>query len=206
MWMETTENPVFGRFICALMVCAQNHSSYMVIEKNQIQPHIQQPSEVFDRYLEDDDTATDTGRTMSSIADSHLQHDSPPFVDHIEESSTSSFEKIMKDPENSRVSRYQNTYFMDGGNRFISVSLFITLIFSHIILNFLYKNSCQHWVTQVPKQHLIFQEYLKIGFRISSTIRVRMMGLRDCPFWKIRLNYLLKMLWTSSNLETLFEA
>lgn len=33
------------------------------------------------------------------------------------------FENLMNDPENSRVSRYQNTYFMDGGNRFISVSL-----------------------------------------------------------------------------------
>lgn len=60
---------------------------------------------------------------MSSIADSsQLQHDSPPFVDQMEETSASCFEKTMKDPENSRVSRYQNTYFMDGGNRFISVS------------------------------------------------------------------------------------
>lgn len=30
---------------------------------------------------------------------------------------------MMKDPDNGRVSRYQNTYFMDGGNRFISVSI-----------------------------------------------------------------------------------
>jgi hypothetical protein len=59
---------------------------------------------------------------MSSIADNQLHHDSPPFVDNIEESSTTSFEKFMKDPVNNRVSRYQNTYFMDGGNRFISVS------------------------------------------------------------------------------------
>jgi hypothetical protein len=77
---------------------------------------------LFDRYTEDDDTATDTGRTLSSIADNH--HDSPPFSLNNETSQQSifaSFEKEMKDPQNGRVSRYQNTYFMDGGNRFISV-------------------------------------------------------------------------------------
>ncbi|KAK4508853.1 uncharacterized protein ATC70_013476 [Mucor velutinosus] len=143
MWMETTtENGVF--------------------DKNQIQPHnTQQPSEGFDRYLEDDDTATDTGRTMSSIADnSHLQHDSPPFVDHMEETSTSSFEKIMKDPENSRVSRYQNTYFMDGGNRFISLPTLgntstkaashISRIFEDWLQNKLYYQSTNDGLERLP--------------------------------------------------------
>ncbi|KAI8149794.1 hypothetical protein BJV82DRAFT_504232 [Fennellomyces sp. T-0311] len=35
--------------------------------------------------------------------------------------SISAFEKQMLDPTNAQVSRYQNTYFMDGGNRFISL-------------------------------------------------------------------------------------
>lgn len=82
----------------------------------------QNQSVLFDRYTEDDDTTTDTGRTMSSVADSH--RDSPPFLlnnENNQESSFASFEQSMIDPENGRVSRYQNTYFMDGGNRFISV-------------------------------------------------------------------------------------
>jgi hypothetical protein len=29
----------------------------------------------------------------------------------------------MKDPKNGRISKCQNTYFMDGGHRFISVSV-----------------------------------------------------------------------------------
>ncbi|KAL0073941.1 hypothetical protein J3Q64DRAFT_1779814 [Phycomyces blakesleeanus] len=33
----------------------------------------------------------------------------------------SSLRQTIEDPQNSRVSRYQNTYFMDGGNRFISL-------------------------------------------------------------------------------------
>lgn len=73
-----------------------------------------------DHYSEDDDTITDTGRTLSSVAD---HHDSPPFINVNEDEESISFiEKMMKDPDNSQVSRYQNTYFMDGGNRFISVS------------------------------------------------------------------------------------
>lgn len=73
-----------------------------------------------DHYSEDDDTITDTGRTLSSVAD---HHDSPPFINGNEDEESVSFiEKMMKDPNNGQVSRYQNTYFMDGGNRFISVS------------------------------------------------------------------------------------
>jgi hypothetical protein len=85
--------------------------------------------EQFDTYSEDDDTITDGGsRAFSSVADHHRQHqDSPsPPCFMLNEPSTnneaSNFENMMKDPENGRVSRYQNTYFMDGGNRFISVS------------------------------------------------------------------------------------
>ncbi|KAI9246507.1 hypothetical protein BDA99DRAFT_527077 [Phascolomyces articulosus] len=36
-------------------------------------------------------------------------------------SSITCFEKQMLDTSNAQVSRYQNTYFMDGGNRFISL-------------------------------------------------------------------------------------
>lgn len=90
----------------------------------------QQPIAVehtFDRYSsEDDDTITDTGRTLSSINDQPQQqqtHDSPFSMDHHQPNNNhSQFEKVMKDTENGRISRYQNTYFMDGGNRFISVS------------------------------------------------------------------------------------
>lgn len=77
--------------------------------------------QTFDQYSEDDDTITDTSRTLSSVAD---HHDSPPFINVNEDGESISFiEKMMKDPDNGRVSRYQNTYFMDGGNRFISVSI-----------------------------------------------------------------------------------
>lgn len=68
--------------------------------------------------MEDDDTATDTGRTLSTVQD----QESPVFShQEVTEDCPLLFEKLMKDPENSRVSKYQNTYFMDGGNRFISV-------------------------------------------------------------------------------------
>jgi hypothetical protein len=142
MWMETTENTTF--------------------DKSQIQQQQQQQqqSEVFDHYLEDDDTATDTGRTMSSIADNQLHHDSPPFVDNIEESSTTSFEKFMKDPVNNRVSRYQNTYFMDGGNRFISLPTLgntstkaashISRIFEDWLQNKLYYQSANDGLERLP--------------------------------------------------------
>jgi hypothetical protein len=65
---------------------------------------------------------TDTGRTLSSIADQ--THDSSPFsMMENNHHDITQFEKIMKDTEQGgRISRYQNTYFMDGGNRFISVS------------------------------------------------------------------------------------
>lgn len=60
---------------------------------------------------------------MSSVVTmtDNISHDSPLYE---EEESLATFEKIMKDPENSRISKYQNTYFMDGGSRFISVSTF----------------------------------------------------------------------------------
>lgn len=72
-------------------------------------------------YTEDDDTTTTTGVTVSSIADQLecLQMPSSPESDdpHI------LFERHMKDPKNGRISKCQNTYFMDGGHRFISVSV-----------------------------------------------------------------------------------
>ncbi|RCH81084.1 hypothetical protein CU097_000218, partial [Rhizopus azygosporus] len=71
-------------------------------------------------YNEDDDTTTDNGKTLSSVVTmtDNISHDSPLYE---EEESLATFEKIMKDPENSRISKYQNTYFMDGGSRFISL-------------------------------------------------------------------------------------
>ncbi|KAI8993259.1 hypothetical protein BDB01DRAFT_317231 [Pilobolus umbonatus] len=88
----------------------------------------------FERYSEDDDTITETGATMSDITldqphrpHQHSNHHpgnhpqdilsfSPPI-----ERARYLFEKEMNDSENGRVSRCQNTYFMDGGNRFISL-------------------------------------------------------------------------------------
>ncbi|ORE08062.1 hypothetical protein BCV72DRAFT_272427 [Rhizopus microsporus var. microsporus] len=71
-------------------------------------------------YNEDDDTTTDNGKTLSSVVTmaDNISHDSPLYE---EEESLATFEKIMKDPENSRISKYRNTYFMDGGSRFISL-------------------------------------------------------------------------------------
>ncbi|KAG1435748.1 hypothetical protein G6F56_013850 [Rhizopus delemar] len=73
-------------------------------------------------YSEENDMTTDNGGTLSSVMTMDHSTDPPSFTT-AEEESFDSFEKVMKDPENTRVSKYQNTYFMDGGNRFISVSL-----------------------------------------------------------------------------------
>jgi hypothetical protein len=126
MWMETTEaTNNFGKPSnkpSRNKIQSNIVSIVSSIDKEQLVGQQNQPL-LFDRYTEDDDTATDTGRTLSSVADNH-HHDSLPFSlnnENNQESSFASFEKLMKDPENGRVSRYQNTYFMDGGNRFISV-------------------------------------------------------------------------------------
>ncbi|CAO3621138.1 unnamed protein product [Mucor hiemalis] len=75
---------------------------------------------IFDRYSDDDDTTTDAGRTLSSIAD-HSTHDAFIIGETNNKESITEFQNTMEDPGNGRVSRYQNTYFMDGGNRFISL-------------------------------------------------------------------------------------
>lgn len=79
-------------------------------------------SRIYARYEEedyfDDETETTTGATLSTIADSTDNHACFPSIDQ----DIVSFEQEMLDPTDARVSRHQNTYFMDGGNRFISVT------------------------------------------------------------------------------------
>ncbi|OBZ82052.1 hypothetical protein A0J61_09899 [Choanephora cucurbitarum] len=73
-----------------------------------------------DRFSDDDMTETDTDRTLSSITDLCLsQFDSCLHLNDVEED-TLQFEQSM---QNSKVSHCQNTYFMDGGNRFISLPM-----------------------------------------------------------------------------------
>ncbi|KAI8066274.1 uncharacterized protein B0P05DRAFT_553661 [Gilbertella persicaria] len=72
-----------------------------------------------DHYSEDDDatTITTTGKTFST---DHHSFDSPSISN---DEDVFLFEESMKNSEDNRVSRYQNTYFMDGGNRFISLPM-----------------------------------------------------------------------------------
>lgn len=78
------------------------------------------PSAVPLRYEEDDNqTQTSSGATFSTVAETTDDLSSPSSSMIYEE--YSSFEEEMTDQNNTQVSRYQNTYFMDGGNRFISV-------------------------------------------------------------------------------------
>ncbi|CDS06810.1 hypothetical protein LRAMOSA09335 [Lichtheimia ramosa] len=78
------------------------------------------PSAVPLRYEEDDNqTQTSSGATFSTVAETADDLSSPSSSMIYEE--YSSFEEEMTDPNNTQVSRYQNTYFMDGGNRFISL-------------------------------------------------------------------------------------
>ncbi|KAI8366645.1 uncharacterized protein BYT42DRAFT_138027 [Radiomyces spectabilis] len=74
-----------------------------------------------DYYTEEDDETTVTGGTMSTLLDqdnAYLPALSPsnetplPIV---------AFQEEMENLNDSRISRYQNTYFMDGGSRFISL-------------------------------------------------------------------------------------
>ncbi|KAI9488728.1 hypothetical protein BDB00DRAFT_877194 [Zychaea mexicana] len=84
-------------------------------------------------HYEEDDTATTTtaGATLSMVADTVEDNNATtPCFSATPSSSPSTtttspsiaaFEKQMMDTTNAQVSRYQNTYFMDGGNRFISL-------------------------------------------------------------------------------------
>ncbi|KAI9020817.1 hypothetical protein CLU79DRAFT_804693 [Phycomyces nitens] len=67
-------------------------------------------------YSDDDDTSA-TGRTMSLMAD---EEPDQIYMDPITPCSDT-FQQEMEDIDDSRIARYQNTYFMDGGNRFISL-------------------------------------------------------------------------------------
>ncbi|EIE81407.1 hypothetical protein G6F46_000524 [Rhizopus delemar] len=73
----------------------------------------------FHVYDEDDTTTTTT--TTNNYNNSSNNERTLAIEDEDEEESLCSFEAIMNDPENTRISKYQNTYFMDGGNRFISL-------------------------------------------------------------------------------------
>ncbi|KAI8352526.1 hypothetical protein BD560DRAFT_357992 [Blakeslea trispora] len=77
-----------------------------------------------DRFSEDDDlTETDTDRTLSTITDLCLsQFDSCLHLNDVEEDALQ-FERSMQDSNNGKISHCQNTYFMDGGNRFISLPM-----------------------------------------------------------------------------------
>ena len=74
-------------------------------------------------HYEEDDTATTTtatgGATLSTVND--VDDANTPVCFSATSPSITSFENQMLDTSNAQVSRYQNTYFMDGGNRFISV-------------------------------------------------------------------------------------
>lgn len=105
MWIETT----------AAASAPVTINSY--VTNKEPQPQL---GALFDRYSDDDDTATDTGRTFSSIAD-HSTHDTFIIGETNNKESITQFQNLMEDPGNGRASRYQNTYFMDGGNRFISL-------------------------------------------------------------------------------------
>ncbi|KAI7858781.1 hypothetical protein BDC45DRAFT_497620 [Circinella umbellata] len=74
-------------------------------------------------HYEEDDTATTTtatgGATLSTVND--VDDTNTPVCFSATLPSINSFENQMLDTSNAQVSRYQNTYFMDGGNRFISL-------------------------------------------------------------------------------------
>lgn len=75
---------------------------------------------------DDEDSSMSTGRTMSSMSIPPLTHDfnTPALHDPCSGRSSSSlsmsfFQHAMETDPQSTLSK--NTYFMDGGNRFISV-------------------------------------------------------------------------------------
>lgn len=133
-------------------------------------------------YNEDDDTTTDNGKTLSSVVTitDNISHDSSLYE---EEESLATFEKIMKDPENSRISKYRNTYFMDGGSRFISVSTLY--YYYYYYYNLMYMFSYLLWVIRAQKPHHILVECLKIGFNTSYIIKTTM---NVYPSWRIQLS------------------
>lgn len=62
---------------------------------------------------DDDETLATAIDDLSSL----ILYPSNPLID------TESFQNQMQDPTNAHISQCQNTYFMDGGVRFISVSI-----------------------------------------------------------------------------------
>lgn len=147
---------------------------------------------LYDSYSEYDESTTDAGATLSTVAD---PSESLPLPPSPQQNTRSEFEKIMKDTKNARVSRYQNTYFMDGGNRFISVRIvkkeekkkFFFLCLP-IGKNNKSPFSYQHWVTPVQKQLLTSLECLKTGFKTNYITKAAIV-LNDCQFWKIPSSY-----------------
>lgn len=73
---------------------------------------------------EEDDTSISTNTTTATPLFTHQEEDSYCPL---------SFEKAMKSA-GSRVSRSQNTYFMDGGNRFISVNFIVIYYYMFFFL------------------------------------------------------------------------
>lgn len=61
---------------------------------------------------DDDETLATAIDDLSSL----ILYPSQPLID------TDLFQDQMQDPNNANISQCQNTYFMDGGVRFISVS------------------------------------------------------------------------------------
>ncbi|KAI8890903.1 hypothetical protein K501DRAFT_328082 [Backusella circina FSU 941] len=103
MWMETTNN------------FEQNNTDDLCPKTATVNDN----SLLYECYSEYDESTTDAGATLSTVADPNESLPLPPSSP--QQNTRSAFEKIMKDTKNGRVSRYQNTYFMDGGNRFISL-------------------------------------------------------------------------------------
>ncbi|KAI9016392.1 hypothetical protein CLU79DRAFT_763641 [Phycomyces nitens] len=86
--------------------------SFETLQLPSLPKHQNQQPILLDEEYHDDESTTITGNTMSTLGDQDIDYFSPP---------QSSLRQTIEDPENARVSRYQNTYFMDGGNRFISL-------------------------------------------------------------------------------------
>ncbi|KAI8992067.1 hypothetical protein BDF20DRAFT_832052 [Mycotypha africana] len=116
----------------ATTIAIESASTTAFVGATGIKEELQQsqaPTLLDQHYSEDEDTATDTGRTFSTLAEpaapllhTTFQHHQDEEEEEEEETPFMYFKNIMKDAQNSnRVSRYQNTYFMDGGHRFISL-------------------------------------------------------------------------------------
>ena len=122
-YLFTSCLPVQLIYVCVpFLFCVINTLTLIccIVDQNEEKHRTSVPSAVPLRYEEDDSqTQTSSGATFSTIAETTDDMSSPPTS--IIDEEYNNFEQEMTDPNNAQISRYQNTYFMDGGNRFISV-------------------------------------------------------------------------------------